>query len=95
MVLMMLAMRDGLAGGDLTEAVALADGLAAEPDERHETHFNLGQVYWYAGAPQRALFHLRRAYELARDDEERDDIAQVLRMLLARSSDGSTEGTYE
>jgi tetratricopeptide (TPR) repeat protein len=95
MVLMMLAMRDGLADGDLTKAVALAEGLAAEPDERHETHFNLGQVYWYAGSRERAFDHLRRAYELARDDQERDDVVQVVRMLLARSGDDPAEGSHE
>jgi tetratricopeptide (TPR) repeat protein len=54
--------------GDLDEAVARADELAAGAEFSVDVHLQIAQVYAHSGSADKALYHLRQAYVLA-DDE--------------------------
>ena len=82
-VLMVAAM----ARGELAEALDLADALIAESDT-HIAHFNVAQVYWANGDRERTLHHVTRAFELAANEDEQQDVLSLIAFLRERSTDG-------
>jgi thioredoxin-like negative regulator of GroEL len=73
--------------GELAEALDLADALIAESDT-HTSHFNVAQVYWANGDPERALQHVARAFELAANQDEQQDVLNLIAFLRERSPGG-------
>jgi tetratricopeptide (TPR) repeat protein len=73
--------------GDLAEALDLAGALIAESDT-HTAHFNVAQVYWANGDPERTLQHVARASELAANQDERQDVLNLITFLQERNPDG-------
>lgn len=69
-------------------AIELADDLARRRPSTHELHFNLGQVYWMAGDPERGRQHLTLAATLARDDQERLDVVERVAQLSGTGDHG-------
>lgn len=69
-------------------AVELADDLAKRRPSTYELHYNLGQVYWMTGDPQRGRQHLTVAANLARDDQERRNVAESVAQLSRLGDDG-------
>jgi tetratricopeptide (TPR) repeat protein len=73
--------------GELAEALDLADALIAESDT-HIAHFNVAQVYWASGDRERTLHHVSRAFELAANEGEQQDVLALIAFLRERSPDG-------
>jgi tetratricopeptide (TPR) repeat protein len=73
------------ARGQHAEAVELADGLTADSDS-HTSHFNVVQIYLDSGDEERAHQHLQRAWELAADESERQDVLMLVDFLNARGA---------
>ncbi|MFE0450786.1 tetratricopeptide repeat protein [Streptomyces sp. NPDC058914] len=80
-VLMMAALQEGMKSGDLSEAVAMADALVAEAPDSHDVHFHAGQIHWHNRDEKKAVHHLRRAYDLADNDDDRALVFQTLMFL--------------
>lgn len=76
-----------MARGELAEAVELADALVAESDT-HIAHFNVAQVYWAAADRERTLHHVRRAFELAANEGEQQDVLDLIAFLEERTPGG-------
>lgn len=75
--------------GDEQEALRLADELAAELAGEHMMHFYVAQLYWNAGRPARARHHFQRAFATARDDQDRTDVYETMRVLGALEDSGN------
>ncbi|TYB45372.1 tetratricopeptide repeat protein [Actinomadura chibensis] len=73
--------------GGLPEALDLAERLVADSDS-HTTHFNVAQVHWANGDVERAQHHVRRAFDLASDDGERQDVMNLVAFLRERGPRG-------
>jgi tetratricopeptide (TPR) repeat protein len=73
--------------GELAEALDLADALIAESDT-HIGHFNVAQVYWASGDRERTLHHVTRAFQLAANEDEQQDVHSLIAFLRERSPDG-------
>lgn len=69
-------------------AIELADDLAGRRPSTYELHFNLGQVYWMTEDPQRGRHHLTVAANLARDNQERRDVAERVALLSSLGDHG-------
>jgi tetratricopeptide (TPR) repeat protein len=69
--------------GNMAQAVALAESLAAEPDLSHGEHFNIGQVFW-SHDEERGRAHLAAAYDKASTEQERRDVDEIIAMLEQR-----------
>ncbi|QKG19816.1 hypothetical protein [Actinomadura verrucosospora] len=73
---------------DYAEGRAIADGLAAEADVPHETHFHLGQFYAFAGDQRRAREHFALAWDTARTDADRQDVVLAMETVGVRFERG-------
>jgi tetratricopeptide (TPR) repeat protein len=67
-----------LGNSDAAGALGQAEWLAQRPEPIHEEHFNIAQVFWYAGDRQRAEEHFVKAYRLALTDQDRRDALDCL-----------------
>lgn len=64
--------------GKYNEALKEANELAAKPANSHPFHFNLGQTFWFCGEKDKARQHLKRAQELASNEQEIKDVEERL-----------------
>ncbi|MEU4508200.1 hypothetical protein AB0G05_01770 [Nonomuraea wenchangensis] len=73
--------------GEQDEALRVAEELEREFQGVHVVHFAVAQVFWRAGDRERAERHLAEALSTAEDDQDREDVAN-LRRLLERDAHG-------
>lgn len=66
------------------EGTRIADGLAAENHVEHETHFHVAQFYANAGNERKARHHFAMAWETARNDRDRADVAHAMEVTGIR-----------
>ena len=71
------------ASGQRAEALEQAAQLAATPDDSHEFHFNLGQIFWLCDDDASGRHHLNEAFRFAANDQEREDVEERIAYLEA------------
>ncbi len=59
--------------GRMEEAARQAVRLEQVESREHSFHFNLGQIFWWSGDPERGRNHLQLAMQYAASDRERQD----------------------
>lgn len=69
---------------DWREAGRIADSLAGEDSVEHETHLHIAQFYAHANDQRRARHHFARAWETARDDEDRAIVMEAMEIVGVR-----------
>ncbi|MGB5632742.1 MAG: hypothetical protein WBM86_08200, partial [Waterburya sp.] len=62
--------------GQYEAALQQAQLVAAIAGESHEIHFNLGQIFWMCGDPDRGRHHLELSLHYARNDRQRQDVME-------------------
>jgi tetratricopeptide (TPR) repeat protein len=67
-----------LGAGEKPVALEQAKRLALDVPTNHPAHFNLGQIFWHAGDPERGRHHLELSLRYARSDEDRRDVREAV-----------------
>jgi tetratricopeptide (TPR) repeat protein len=67
--------------GDKDAALRIAEELEREFPGSHNVHFNIAQQFWRTGDRERAERHLVEALSTAEDDQDREDVANLRRLL--------------
>jgi len=67
-----------LGAGEKAVALEQAERLARDVPANHPAHFNLGQVFWHSGDPERGRHHLELSLRYARSDDERRDVREAV-----------------
>lgn len=71
--------------GQCQEALQQATLAARGAGKSHREHFNLGQIFWICGDPEKGKYHLNLALAYASNDQEQQDVEEVVAYLRGGS----------
>ncbi|HEY0464060.1 MAG TPA: hypothetical protein VGC79_07620 [Polyangiaceae bacterium] len=74
-----------LANDEHAQALEQARLLARGAGEGHAVHFNIGQIFWFAGDAERGRKHLDLASRYATSPEEQEEVLERVRYLESRA----------